>query len=141
MTTNWLKISERKITDFRKIVIDNFPSVYATVKKSGKKFSLVAINNGEYVFRFALISDEKDFDGLNSKFKKIALSFKNYTNEDFPDVQPPRIRVISYSENENSLSKITENLNLQVKYSEEIFNIINNIEKNKKINKKLKSIY
>ena len=139
--TNWLKISERKITDFRKIVIDNFPSVYATVKKSGKKFSLVAINNGEYVFRFALISDEKDFDGLNSKFKKIALSFKNYTNEDFPDVQPPRIRVISYSENENSLSKITENLNLQVKYSEEIFNIINNIEKNKKINKKLKSIY
>ena len=138
---NWLKISESKIKDFGETIIDNFPSVYGTAKKSGKKFSLVAINNGEYIFRFALISGKKDFDNLNPKFKKIALSFKNYINEDFPDVQPPRIRVISYSENENSLNKIVEDLNLQEKYSEDIFNIINNIEINKKINRKIKTIY
>ena len=48
---------------------------------------------------------------------------------------------ISYSENENSLNKIVENLNLQEKYSEAIFNVINNIEINKKINRKLKTIY
>ena len=56
--------------------------------------------------------------------------------------QPPRIKIITVKSDENFLRSTLDNINLQEKEAEDIFEVINDLkDKDVKIGEKIKTIY
>ena len=56
-------------------------------------------------------------------------------------IHPPRIRILKNSNKKNFMKDIINSSGLQKKYSDEIFNSINNIINNEQNLEKLKTVY
>ena len=140
--SNWGKVSESKILNFEKTIINDLSTIIGLIEKGNKTSRLVAFKDKDFIFRFALISKKSEFKKFDSKFKKIILSFKRLDEMRSRNISSPKIKIISFSPESEQIEEILSNLNLQKRFSKEKFEILNDLEKKKgKKFFKLKTIY
>ena len=75
-------------------------------KKSDKTIGLALIKDDKNLYRFSITS-EKYFKNYKKKFSDIVYSFgKVSTNSSINNIEPPKIRVIKNSSDENFIKEV-----------------------------------
>ena len=138
----WAKVSKKKILNFQEFFIGNLFSTIGTFHRKGKLIKLVAIKDAGTFYRFTLITNKIELEKYNQKFLNLIYSFRKHRSSDLEKINPPRIKITTFTGEKKLLDKIISNLNLQHKYSIEFFKIINDLkEKNPKAGQKIKTLY
>ena len=90
-----------------------------------------------------MISNEKEFSNYNEKMEKIINSFRRINDDlEIQNLNPPKIRIVSHSKKEKSLTDILQKNNIQPRFSEDFFELFNNIQNRKKdFPEKIKMFY
>lgn len=136
---SWSKESKIKVSNHHSWTNQNFEYIIANSKNKQKNLFLGVIKDkrNSYFYRFILstkksIEYKDDFSNMIHGFKVID---ENY-------YQPPKIRIITVKSDDSFLKKTLDNINLQEKEAEEIFQVINDLkDKEVKIGEKIKTIY
>ena len=99
-------------------------------------------DKGNVIFRFVMISNNKELKSFKRKFNEIVLSFSKVTREELNLLSPPRVKIISVNSEENFINRTSQKLNLQKMYAKDIFKQINDLgRKEVDVGRKIKSIY
>ena len=139
--SSWAKTPKKNIFDYSKKTIDNFIISKCIIKKSDKTIGLAIIKDDKNLYRFSITSEKKYFKNYKKKFSDIVYSFgKVSTNSSVNKIEPPKIRVIRNSPDENFIEEVIKKSGFQKKFSEDIFMTINNVDEIK-TNQKIKTIY
>tara|TARA_B100000287_G_scaffold108797_1_gene101064 strand:+ start:1881 stop:3332 length:1452 start_codon:yes stop_codon:yes gene_type:complete len=144
--SKWGKVSSKKIKDLKKNeLLNGFLVSSCIIEKSDKILKLALIKDNKLFYKFSLIVDREKFDNFAVKFDNTIKSFKKVSdNPSLKNLNPPTIKILSNNEDFNNVksNSLVSKINLQKKYSKEIFSAINHTEKNnEKGFKKLKVIY
>ncbi len=138
----WAKISKKNILNYSQKKQNDFEISSSVVKKPNNLLKLVLIKSNDKLYRFMLITDEKKFEYQKIKFEKVVSSFEKVSKSvSLQKIHPPRIRILKNSNKKNFMKDIINSSGLQKKYSDEIFNSINNIINNEQNLEKLKTVY
>ena len=115
----------------------------AKVKKDKKTFIVALLKNKEsLIFRFLLITDDKEIKKYRRKFDDIVYSFSGLDDTELERLKPPIIKIITASPKPDYKKELINKLSIQTKHSEKIFDTINNLnERQLDTERKLKIIY
>ncbi len=135
----WARESKIKISNHNSWMNQNFEYIIANSKNKQKNLFIGIIKDkrNSYFYRFILSSKNNikyndDFSSMINEFRAVD---ENY-------YQPPRIKIITVKSDEKFLKSTLDNINLQEKEAEEIFQVINDLKgKELKIGEKIKTIY
>ena len=140
--SNWGKVNPKLVKNFQIVEINNLKCITGTIINSENKIRLVALSDGNNIYKFAFISTNQEFQNYENSFKKIILSFKKIDSETSSNFSPPTIFIGDYFENEAKSINIYRKFNIQKTYAKEIFSIFNDLDRKKgRKNFKVKLIY
>ena len=140
--SNWGKVAQKHVKNFQFIEINNLKCISGTIINSENKIQLVALSDGNKIFRFAYISTNHEFERYEDSFNKIIFSFKKIETEKFSNLSPPTIFIGEYFEDEAESMNVYRKFNTQKTYAKEIFSIFNDLDRKKgRKNFKVKLIY
>ena len=139
----WIAVPKKKILEFRTFSSNGFIISKGTVIKKDQIINVASLkDNNDIIFRFALITNKSEVEYFKKKFSQIILSFNRIRDEELDLLNPPKIKIISSSSEPEFISRTSNKLNIQKMYSEEIFKLINDLNKKKlEVGEKVKSIY
>ena len=139
------KFPQKRLKILKDELLNGFQVSSCIIEKSDKIHKLALIKNNKLFYKFSLIVDKEKFDTFAVKFDNTIKSFKKVSdNPSLKNLNPPTIKILSNNEDFNNVksNSLMSKINLQKKYSKEIFSAINHAEKkNVKAFKKLKVIY
>ena len=138
----WSKQPKKQIKNFQSFNSNGLVVSMGLIENAKKKFLFTAIKDKEFIFRFVLITNESEFGNYHQKFLNIISSFKKINPIDLEHINPPKIRILTFSNEGPSLNQIIQNLNVQSQFSDELFFILNGKSADKiSFGEKIKSIY
>ena len=139
----WIRVPKKKIENAELFTNNQFSVFKAKVKKDKKTFIVALLKNKEsLIYRFLLITDDKEIKKYRRKFDDIVYSFSGLDDTELERLKPPIIKIITTSPKPDYKKELINKLNIQSKHSEKIFNTINNLdEKQLDTESKLKIIY
>ena len=144
--SKWGKVSSKKLKDLKKNeLLNGFLVSSCIIEKSDKILKLVLIKDNKNFYKFSLIANKEKFEDYSIKFDNTIKSFKKVSdNPELKKINPPTIKILSNNKDSSNIKSddLMREVNLQKRYSKEIFSAINYAEKNnEKEFKKLKVIY
>ena len=138
----WANISENKIKNFKSYVRNNLKFSFGESYKSGEILILGAISDNVNFYRFMMISEKKEINRYKEDFFEMLDTFKKIKESEKLAYKAPRIKIMTFDQDNFSLNKISNSVQIQRKYSKEYLMIINNIKKKQfRGLKKLKLVY
>ena len=91
---------------------------------------IATLKNPNFIYRFVLISNPEEFKKLESSFDSIVYSFRKVSNSpDLRNIEPPKIKILKNSNDPGFIESLKKEANLQTKYSNDFFDVINNLNK------------
>ena len=139
--SSWAKTPKKNILNYSKKTIGNFIISECIIKKSDQAIGLALIKDDKNLYRFSITSEKKYFKNYKKKFSNIVYSFGRVsTNSSIDKIEPPKIRVIRNSPDENFIKEVIKKSSFQKRFSKDIFMTINNVDEIK-TNQKIKTIY
>mgnify|MGYP001158382488 FL=1 len=139
--SSWAKTPKKNILNYSKKTIGNFIISECIIKKSDQAIGLALIKDEKNLYRFSITSEKKYFKNYKKKFSNIVYSFGRVsTNSSIDKIEPPKIRVIRNSPDENFIKEVIKKSSFQKRFSKDIFMTINNVDEIK-TNQKIKTIY
>ena len=128
--SNWTKTSSEKILKYKEEKRQGFMITSGIIKKKKTITKIVTLKNPNLIYRFVLISNQKEFEMLESSFDDIIHSFRKVSDStDLKNVKPPKIKILTNSKNPGFIESLKKDTNLQTKFSNDFFDVINNLNK------------
>ena len=136
--SKWTKTSPKKILKYKEEKKEGFMITSGIIKKRKTITKITTLKNSNLIYRFVLISNPKEFEMLEPSFDKIIYSFRKVSDSsDLRNIKPPKIKILTNSKNIGFVEKLKKDTNLQTKFSDDFFDVINNLNK-ENYNKKQK---
>ncbi len=141
--SKWISTPKKKISEFDYFTNNDFTISKGITTKKKKVIMFASLRDkGNVIFRFVMISNNKELKSFKRKFNEIVLSFSKVTREELNLLSPPRVKIISVNSEENFINRTSQKLNLQKMYAKDIFKQINDLgRKEVDVGRKIKSIY
>ena len=132
--------NKNNLTEYREFEINDLRSATTVLNFKNQSLRFVIITKDQVFYRFILICNEDEKKKYTEKLFKILKTFKISSDFEEKDFVPNKIVVKTINESDN-ITKLLQNQNLQPLYSEELFLLLNDInKKDLKAGKKIKTI-
>ena len=128
--SKWTKTSLKKIKQYKEEEINGFRITSGIIQKKKITTKIATLKNPNFIYRFVLISNPEEFKKLESSFDRIVYSFRKVSNSpDLRNIEPPKIKILKNSNNPGFIESLKKEANLQTKFSNDFFDVINNLNK------------
>lgn len=128
--SKWTKTSLKKIKQYKEEEINGFRITSGIIQKKKITTKIATLKNPNFIYRFVLISNPEEFKKLESSFDRIVYSFRKVSNSpDLRNIEPPKIKILKNSNNTGFIESLKKEANLQTKFSNDFFDVINNLNK------------
>ncbi len=132
--------NRNNLTGYREFIINDLSGATTVLNFKKQSIRFVIITKDQIFYRFILICNEDEKKIYTEKLFKILKTFKISSDFEEEDFVPNKIVVKTINESDN-ITKLLQNQNLQPLYSEELFLLLNDInKKDLKAGRKIKTI-
>ena len=132
--------NRNNLNEYREFKINDLRGATTVLNFKNQSIRFVIITKNKVFYRFVLICKENEKENNTKKLFKILKTFKISSDFEKKDLVPNKIVVKTINESDN-ITKLLQNQNLQPLYSEELFLLLNDInKKNLKVGEKIKTI-
>ena len=129
--SKWAKTSPKKIRNYKEEEINGFMITSGVIQKNKTITKIMTLKNPNFIYRFVLISNPEEFKILESSFDDIVYSFRKVSDSsELINIKPPKIKILKNSNNPGFIESLKKEANLQTKFSNDFFDVINNLNKN-----------
>ena len=132
--------NRNNLNEYREFKINDLRGATTVLNFKNQSIRFVIIAKDQIFYRFLLICKENEQENYTKKLFKILKTFKVSSDFEEEDLIPNKIVVKTINDSDN-ITKLLQSQNLQPLYSEELFLLLNDInKKNLKSGEKIKTI-